>query len=64
MSSRLKEFVNNSPVWESFKKELDEEIEMSRKALEQEADTQKIFQRQGQIQAYNRLKKLRDKVNG
>ncbi len=64
MSSRLKEFVNNKPVWDSFISELDTEIELSRKALEQESDTQKIFQRQGQIQAYNRLKQLRNKVNG
>ena len=58
----LKQLVNNKDLYDSFLKYLESEIELSRKSLEQAGeDTFKHYQ--GQISAFRKLTKLREKVN-
>lgn len=64
MSNRLKEFVNNKPVWDSFLEELDGMIELERRSLEQTTEYGDMRSHQGGIRVLRKLKLLRDKVNG
>lgn len=60
----LKMLVNQKEIWEAFCKELDSEISVVHKALEQATSTDAMYRLQGEIRAYRKLKYLRDKVNG
>ena len=60
----LKSFVNNKGEWDSFCEELDSEIAVLHKRLEQSESVVEIHQAQGGIRALRRLKYLREKVNG
>lgn len=64
MSTALKRFVNDAPLWKSFIEELDEAIAAQHKKLEQLTDPAEIYRAQGAIHALQRLKMLRDKYNG
>ena len=64
MSSRLKQFVNDYELWNSFLEELDREIADQHRTLERVPDKIGMFRTQGRIEALKKLKKLRDKVNG
>jgi len=58
----LKQLVNNKKLYDAFLEHLDNEIELSRKALEQaNDDNYKVFQ--GEIRLARKLQKLREKVN-
>lgn len=60
----LKRLVNDAELWKDFLDEMDECIALQHKKLEQLSDTAEIYRVQGSIQAYRRLKMLRDKFNG
>lgn len=64
MSSKLKMFVNNPELWDSFLGELDERIKDKHKRLEQSVEPYDIYRTQGELQALHSLQRLRDKVNG
>ena len=64
MSSKLKMFVNNPDLWDSFLSELNERIRDKHKKLEQVVDPHEVYRAQGELQALRSLQKLRDKVNG
>jgi len=64
MSSKLKLFVNDFELWNDFLKEIDREIAKQHRILEQTPDTIGMFRTQGRIEAFKKIKKLRDKVNG
>lgn len=59
----LKPFVNNHELWTDFLKELDTNIQRCYKRLEQVSDPIEIYRAQGEVQAFQKLAKLRDKVN-
>ncbi len=60
----LKAFVNNKGEWDAFCQELDEEITVCQRRLEQSDDSIAVYRAQGQIMALRRIKYLRDKING
>lgn len=60
----LKPFVNDKALWTAFDEELSAYINQAHYDMEQTTDPTLIYQLQGRIQAYRKLKKLRDKVNG
>lgn len=60
----LKLFVNNKDLWDAFLEEMDNNLELTHKQLEQNKDEKELFRFQGEARAYRRLKQLRDKVNG
>ena len=60
----LKSFVNNKAEWDAFCETLDYDISIYHKRLEQSDNTVDIYRTQGCIQALQKLKYLRDKVNG
>lgn len=60
----LKSFVNNKAEWDAFCETLDYDISIYHKRLEQSDSTVDIYRTQGCIQALQKLKYLRDKVNG
>lgn len=64
MSTALKRFVNDPPLWKAFLEEIDEAIAAQHKKLEQLTDPADIYRAQGEIHALKRLKMLRDKYNG
>lgn len=62
--SNLKQLVNNPTIWKDFVKELEDQIAIEQKALEQASDLVTVHRSQGTIIAYRKLLKLREKVNG
>ena len=60
----LKQFVNNKAEWDAFCDTLDADISIYHKRLEQSDNAVDIYRTQGCIQALQKLKFLRDKVNG
>lgn len=59
----LKPFVNDVKLWEDFNTLLDKKINDCHRAMEQATDTLCLYQRQGEILALRKLKRLRDEVN-
>jgi len=59
----LKLFVNNPELWNAFTKELDGRLSLVHRNLEQLTKPEDLYRLQGEAQAYNKLKLLRDKVN-
>lgn len=64
MSSKLKMFVNDPELWDSFLKETDVRVQQVHKKLGQLVEPYEIYRAQGELQALQSLQKLRDKVNG
>lgn len=64
MNSKIKLFVNTPELWNSFTEELDTRVDQVHKKLGQLTETYEIYRAQGELQALQSLKKLRDKVNG
>ena len=64
MSSKLKQFVNDYELWNSYLEELDREISGEHRTLERVPDKIGMFRTQGRIEALHRMKKLRDRLNG
>jgi hypothetical protein len=60
----LKLLVNEPKLWMAFNEELDENIRLAQKDLETLTDLVKVYQAQGSIKAFRKLKTLREKVNG
>jgi hypothetical protein len=60
----IKQLVNDFGIYESFLKELDDKIASEQKQLVNEVDVSRIYRHQGAIMALQRLKKLREEVNG
>ncbi len=64
VAGKMKHYVSQMDFWLAFTEELDENIEQSRRVLEQATDVTLIHRAQGQIEAYNKLKRMRDKYIG
>lgn len=62
--SKLKMFVNNPELWNSFTDEIQERLAFVHKQLEQMADPTAIYRLQGEVKALRSMLALRDKVNG
>ena len=59
----LKGFVNHPLYWESFLKEIDNQMNVANNKLHNANTTEEIFRLQGEIKVYKRLKNLRHRVN-
>ena len=64
MDSKLKMFVNDPALWNSFVEEIEERISLLHKNLEQAQDPKDIYRAQGEVAALKKVLMLRDKVNG
>lgn len=64
MSSKIKLFVNNPELWNSFLEEIETRVDQAHKKLGQLTETHDIYRAQGELQALQSLKKLREKING
>jgi hypothetical protein len=64
MDSKLKMFVNDPALWNSFVEEIEERIALLHKNLEQAQDPKDIYRAQGEVAALKKVLMLRDKVNG
>ncbi len=64
MSSKLKLFVNDPQLWDSFLTELDTRLDLAQRNLQQATDIPDVYRAQGEVKAIQSLQKLRDKVNG
>lgn len=62
--SKIKMFVNNPELWNSFVEEVDTRIAFCHKQLEQMDDSTSIHRLQGEVRSLRSLRMLRDKVNG
>lgn len=62
--SKLKMFVNNPELWNSFVDEVDARIAFCHKQLEQMDDSTSLHRLQGEVKALRSMRILRDKVNG
>lgn len=60
----LKLLVNDKYLYDDFLEYLDGRISMHRKIMEQSDDEVELFRAQGAIMALNKLKQLREEVNG
>lgn len=60
---KLKPFVNDKKLYDSFLEMLAKEIELEQKGLEQAKEFGDMRNFQGAIRALRKLQKLRDKVN-
>lgn len=60
----LKLFVNNPDLWNAFLDEVNEYLTLTHKNMEQLDKAEDLYRLQGEARAYNKLKRLRDKVNG
>lgn len=60
----IKKLVNDKVTYDAFLEELDSWIERERKSLETSREVIDIYRHQGSIKVLNRLKTLRDIVNG
>jgi hypothetical protein len=61
---QLKPLVNNHKLLNSFNDYIDLQISKQHKILEQSSDTITLHRSQGAIATLNKLKLLRDEVNG
>ena len=59
----LKLLVNNPDIWKSLVAELEDQIELTHKNLEQMSAAEELYRLQGEARAYRKLLRLRDKVN-
>lgn len=64
MASKLKMFVNDPELWNSFVEEVQERIALQHKLLEQAHDIKDVYRGQGEVSALRKMLQLRDKVNG
>jgi len=64
MASKLKMFVNDPELWNSFVEEVNERIALLHKQLEQVQEPRDIYKAQGEVYALKKMLQLRDKVNG
>jgi hypothetical protein len=62
--SQIKPLVNNLQLMNSFNDYIDELVKQQHKILEQSSDAITIHRSQGAIATLNKLKSLRDEVNG
>lgn len=60
----LKKLVNDKELWDAFTAELDATISGHHKSMETQDDSVSIHRTQGSIFALQRLKYLREKING
>ena len=61
----VKSFVNNNKEWTAFQDYIEEYfLDVAHKQLKQEDDMMRIYRKQGEIAAYEKMLKLRDIVNG
>jgi len=60
----LKLFVNNPDLWNAFLDEVNEYLTLTHKNMEQMDKAEDLYRLQGEARAYNKLRRLRDKVNG
>ena len=60
----LKPLVNDKPLWDAFKEELDKRLVETHRAMEQADDYHTLYRLQGQANALRKLKQLREYVNG
>ena len=60
---RLKTFVNNKELWDTFINEIKSDINQYQKSLEQANDAPSMYRLQGNILALRRLLHLKEKVN-
>jgi hypothetical protein len=61
---QIKPLVNNLKLLNSFNDYIDELVKQQHKILEQASDTTTLHRSQGAIATLNKLKLLRDEVNG
>lgn len=64
MNTKIKLFVNTPDLWNSFLEELEVRVDQAHRKLGQLTEPYEIYRAQGELQALQSLKKLRDKVNG
>jgi hypothetical protein len=64
VNTKIKLFVNTPDLWNSFLEELEVRVDQAHKKLGQLTEPHEIYRAQGELQALQSLKKLRDKVNG
>lgn len=64
MDSKLKMFVNDPVLWNSFVQEIEERISLTHKQLEQAQELKDLYRAQGEVAALKKVLMLRDKVNG
>ena len=64
MASKLKMFVNDPELWNSFVEEVQERVTLQHKLLEQAQDLKDVYRAQGEIASLKKMLMLRDKVNG
>mgnify|MGYP003673888773 FL=1 len=62
--NKLKMFVNNPELWESFVEELEVRLEANHKQLEQITETEELHRLQGVARTLRAFMRLRDDVNG
>ena len=60
----MKHLVNNYELYTQFQEYINNEIETTRKSLENHVDPNEMFRLQGEIRVWRRLQKLREKING
>ena len=60
----LKQLVNNKKIYDSFLEELETQIQMYQRSLEQADHDVLVYRLQGNIASLRRLTKLREQVNG
>lgn len=60
----IKSLVNDYAMHEALMKELEERLLAEHKALSIEVEPYQIYRRQGAILALNKLKRIREDVNG
>ena len=64
MSNSLKPLVNDKKLYDAFKDYIENQIEIKQRSLEQAHTLVDVHRLQGSIQAYRRLLRLREEVNG
>ncbi len=64
MLQQIKPLVNNLKLLNSFNDYIDLQISKQHKILEQSSDTTILHRSQGAIATLNKLKHLRDEING
>tara|TARA_R100000700_G_C3093817_1_gene93966 strand:+ start:443 stop:661 length:219 start_codon:yes stop_codon:yes gene_type:complete len=64
MSNNLKPLVNNKELYDSFKNEINTQILMYSRSLEQASTLVDVHRLQGSINALRRLLQLKEQVNG
>ena len=60
----LSDFVNKSQKWEAFNAVLDKYTEQQQKKLLQSNELVDVYRAQGAIEALNKLRFLKEEVNG